>query len=278
MFVNLAIHYPRPDKEALLLEAMGRLGKAVQNQPGLRYMHAHKEAEHLPQTRRVRERSYDLLALHQGATVIDVGCGTGRVVAELTERGITAIGLDSSEQMIGVARQRFPYHDFRLAAAESLPFEACSLHGYRAERVYQHLKDPGLALIEARRVLASGGRIVLVDQDAEMWAIDSDDEETTRALARAFSDSITNPWIGRCYHGLLLDAGFVEVAVEVRTLLYTDWAQASLVLSSVVNAGVAAGVVARDQAHAWLAEQERRGQAERFFLAMPLFLASAHQP
>ncbi len=45
MFVNLAIHYPRPDKEALLLEAMGRLGKAVQNQPGLRYMHAHKEAE-----------------------------------------------------------------------------------------------------------------------------------------------------------------------------------------------------------------------------------------
>ncbi len=234
--------------------------------------------ERLPQTRGVRERSYDLLALHQGATAIDVGCSTGRVVAELTERGITAIGLDSSEQMIGVARQRFPYHDFRLAAAESLPFEACSLHGYRAERVYQHLKDPGLALIEARRVLASGGRIVLVDQDAEMWAIDSDDEETTRALARSFSDSITNPWIGRRYHGLLLDAGFVEVAVEVRTLLYTDWAQASLVLSSVVNAGVAAGVVARDQAHAWLAEQERRGQAERFFLAMPLFLASGRQP
>ena len=92
MFVNLAIHYPRPDKEALLLEAMGRLGKAVQNQPGLRYMHAHKEAEHLPQTCRVRERSYDLLALHQGATVIlNVASFDPHWVAPYTEPKLTKL-------------------------------------------------------------------------------------------------------------------------------------------------------------------------------------------
>src|SRR5262245_41577179 len=45
MFVNLAIHYPKADKEALLIDAMHRVGKAVQNQPGLRYINAHKDAQ-----------------------------------------------------------------------------------------------------------------------------------------------------------------------------------------------------------------------------------------
>lgn len=45
MFVYMAIHYPKPEKEALLLEAMHRMGAAVQNQPGLSYMNAHKDAQ-----------------------------------------------------------------------------------------------------------------------------------------------------------------------------------------------------------------------------------------
>jgi hypothetical protein len=68
------------------------------------------------------------------------------------------------------------------------------------------------------------------------------------------------------------------VAVEVRTLIYTDHAQVAAVLPSIVSAGVTAGVVTREQADAWLAEQQRRGQAGRFFLAMPLFVASGRQP
>ena len=45
MFVNMAIHYPKPEKEALLIEAMHRLGTAVQNQAGLSYINAHKDAQ-----------------------------------------------------------------------------------------------------------------------------------------------------------------------------------------------------------------------------------------
>jgi hypothetical protein len=45
MFVNLAIHYPKPETEALLIKAMHRLGTAVQNHPGLFYMNAHKDAQ-----------------------------------------------------------------------------------------------------------------------------------------------------------------------------------------------------------------------------------------
>jgi len=45
MFVYMAIHYPKPETEARLIEAMHRLGTAVQNQPGLSYMNAHKDAQ-----------------------------------------------------------------------------------------------------------------------------------------------------------------------------------------------------------------------------------------
>jgi ubiquinone/menaquinone biosynthesis C-methylase UbiE len=234
--------------------------------------------ERFPQAMELRERSYKLLDVHAGDRVVDVGCGTGRVVIELTEQGKQAIGVDISEHMISVARLRFPTGDFHIAAAESLPFEDGVLDGYRAERLYQHLKDPVRALVEARRVLAPGGRIVLVDQDYDMWAIDADDEAITRALMRAQSDTITKRWIGRCYHNLLLNVGFVDVAIEVKTGIYTDYAQVGPVLSSIANAGVVAGVVTRDQADAWLAEQARRGEFGQFFFAMPLFLASGRRP
>jgi hypothetical protein len=45
MFVNMAIHYPKPETEASLIDAMHRLGTAVQNQPGLVYINAHKDAQ-----------------------------------------------------------------------------------------------------------------------------------------------------------------------------------------------------------------------------------------
>lgn len=233
--------------------------------------------ECFPQAVELRERSYQLLNGQLGETAVDVGCGTGRAVAELRARGLSVIGIDISQQMIATARKRFPNGNFRIAAAASLPFTDNTVNLYRAERVYQYLADPAQALLEAWRVLAPGGRIVLLDPDADMWAIDADDQEMTRALMRALSDSIAGRWIGRRYQSLLLDAGFIEVKIEVRTGIYTDYTQDPL-LPSMVKTALAAGVFTQAEIDAWLAEQKRRGQEGRFFLAMPVFIASALHP
>lgn len=233
--------------------------------------------ERLAHAVEVRERSYQLLGGQPGDSVVDVGCGTGRAVAEMSDRGLRAAGVDISQQMISVAQKRHPQGDYRVAAAASLPFADGSLTLYRSERVYQYLAHPEEALLEARRVLTPGGRIVLMDPDGDMWAIDADDQLKTRALILALSDSIANRWIGRRYQKLLLDAGFVDVAIEVRTGVYTDYTQMAPMLPGLVNVGVAAGVLTQEELGDWLAEQQRRGQEGRFFMAMPVFIASARR-
>jgi ubiquinone/menaquinone biosynthesis C-methylase UbiE len=136
----------------------------------------------LPAAAELRARSYDLLAPASGTRVVDVGCGTGRAVAELRRRGIDALGVDLDPTMVAVARERWPESAVELADAYNLPLPDAAAHGYRADKLYHALDDPGRALTEARRVLAPGGRIVLLGQDWDTIVIDSDRPELTRAL------------------------------------------------------------------------------------------------
>ena len=64
--------------------------------------------------------------------------------------------------------------------------------------LFHELDDPARALHEARRVLVPGGRVVLIGQDWDTVAIDSDDRESTRKLFHARTDMITAPWTARC--------------------------------------------------------------------------------
>src|SRR4051812_19298358 len=122
-------------------------------------------AETRPDAVAARARTHDLLRLNPGATVVDVGCGTGRAVAELAGRGARAIGVDLDPAMLAVARERHADLDFRSADAAGLPLAEGEARGYRADKVFHMLPAPAAALAEARRVLAPGGRIVLAGQD-----------------------------------------------------------------------------------------------------------------
>jgi ubiquinone/menaquinone biosynthesis C-methylase UbiE len=234
--------------------------------------------ERFPQAVRIRTRSYELLRVGAGDTVVDVGCGAGAAVDELAGRAASAIGVDTSEQMIEVSKKRFPEREFRLASAYDLPLRDAAVAAYRAERVYQHLDRPADALAEAYRALAPGGRIVLLDQDYDAPTIDAADLALCRTILRAQSDAIRQRWIGRQYRGLLLDAGFVDVAVEVNTSVYTDYAKLGPMIPAIAKTAVEAGAVRQEQADAWLADQHQRGEKDRFFATMPIFTAFARKP
>ncbi|MFF0870017.1 methyltransferase domain-containing protein [Nonomuraea sp. NPDC003560] len=231
-------------------------------------------ADHLPGAAELRARSYELLGLAPRAAVADVGCGSGRAAAELAGLGARAIGVDPDERMIDVAAGRWPAAEFRVAEAYALPFADGELHGYRAEKVYHVLDDPARAVAEARRVLAPGGRIVLLGQDWDTIVIDSGDAALTRRIVHARADLVTSPRVVRGTRNLLLDAGFTDVTVEVHTSVVTD-ATLVAVLADLAGMARSAGAVSAAEAEGWLAEQRERARAGRLFLALPLFVTAA---
>lgn len=234
-------------------------------------------ADRTPDARRLRARTYELLSPAPGSTVVDVGCGAGRAVGELAGRGVHAVGVDPGRAMLAAARERWPGAEFREAAAERLPFADGGVHGYRADKVFHVLPEPARAVAEARRVLAPGGRIVLVEQDWDALMIDSDDAELTRTLVRARADLLDAPRAGRRCRALLLDGGFEEVAAEVHTSLFTGPGTLAL-LARLVGPVRAAGVVGDARAEEWLAGQRRRAEAGRLLVAVPFFVVSASAP
>jgi ubiquinone/menaquinone biosynthesis C-methylase UbiE len=231
-------------------------------------------AENTPGAAALRARSYQLLRLAPGAAVVDVGCGTGRAVAELAERGARAIGVDLDPAMLAAARGRFPGLDLRAADAVDLPLGDGDAHGYRADKVFHMLPEPAAALAECRRVLAPGGRVVLLGQDWDTMVIDSDQPGLTRRIVHARADTVPHPRIARAHRNLLLDAGFHDVEVEVHTAIFTAASTLPL-LTGHADAARRTGAISGEEAEAWVGEQARRAAADRLMLAIPMFLAAA---
>jgi ubiquinone/menaquinone biosynthesis C-methylase UbiE len=231
-------------------------------------------AEAMPAAARLRARSYQLLGLPQEATVVDVGCGAARAVAELAEYAAHAIGVDLDPAMLAAARRRFPGIDVRAADATELPLGDAQAHGYRADKVYHVLPDPHAALAEARRVLLPGGRIALLGQDWDTLVIDSDQPELTRRIVHARADTIPHPRIARANRNLLLDGGFHDVDFEVHTLVFTDSAMLPVPVGH-ATAARQAGAITGDEADNWISEQTRRAHDGRLLVAIPMFLAAA---
>jgi len=101
----------------------------------------------------------DLAAVRAGQRVLDVGCGTGALTAELIARlGSEAVAAaDPSEPFVGAMRARYPGLDVRRARAEALPFADGEFDAVLAQLVVHFMADPVVGLREMARVTRSDG-------------------------------------------------------------------------------------------------------------------------
>jgi ubiquinone/menaquinone biosynthesis C-methylase UbiE len=98
-------------------------------------------------------------------TVLDVGCGTGRLLRKAKARWPKAqfIGVDPANGMIENARRLMPEAKFYVGQAESLPLPDASVDLVFSTASYNFWQDKEKGLSEIKRVLQLGGRLYLAD-------------------------------------------------------------------------------------------------------------------
>ncbi len=104
-----------------------------------------------------------LLGNLSGKKVLDLGCGTGRLIGHLLELGATVVACDVSEEMMKIAKRKFNRVEFFLADAEELPFENSSFDLVIASFLVVHLQNPSFAFKEVYRVLKPDGVFILTN-------------------------------------------------------------------------------------------------------------------
>jgi ubiquinone/menaquinone biosynthesis C-methylase UbiE len=106
------------------------------------------------------------LSLSGKERVLDVGCGTGELLARLAAKypGASLAGLDPVPAMLDMAREKLsPNVDLRVGWANELPWPDASFDVVVSCNMFHYITHPVEALREMERVLRPGGRIVITD-------------------------------------------------------------------------------------------------------------------
>lgn len=126
----------------------------------------------LGKTKRMHQGTIELAQLNLGDAVLDIGCGTGKLimaVAKVVGHAGTAVGLDVEPAMIAQAKQQaakqHSHAIFDTATIEQIPYPDNSLDMVISTLVFHHLtevqKESGF--VEIKRVLKPNGRLLIVD-------------------------------------------------------------------------------------------------------------------
>jgi SAM-dependent methyltransferase len=108
-----------------------------------------------------------------GTRALDFGCGTGRSTRFLRDLAFEVIGVDVSEIMLGHARRHDPHGDYRSVADGALAgFDTGTLDLILAAFTFDNVpteQQKTSALRELRRLLAPGGRLIVIVSSPDIY-------------------------------------------------------------------------------------------------------------
>lgn len=150
--------------------------------------------------------------LRPGATVADLGCGSGTMLHQLCDRAGALVGVDLDDG----AFYKYPDLDLRQGSIYDLPIESGTVDVATSKWVFEHLAKPERAIAEIRRILKPGGVAVIAAPNvlhptmALSWAlptwvkqrglsfVDSIEEELVLpTYYRANTERALDGWFGR---------------------------------------------------------------------------------
>jgi SAM-dependent methyltransferase len=152
-------------------------------------------------------------------TVLDLGCGPGKLTAQLVALGHSAFGIDPSQRMLSGMRAKGLLST--CGRAEQIPIVDAALDVVTAAQAF-HWFDHKLAVPEMRRVLKEGGRVCL------FWNLRDESVEWVRRLSEiigsedAMGATLGDPDDFQIDVASLLTGGGAFESVEVQVFPYVQ--------------------------------------------------------
>lgn len=131
----------------------------------------------------------DRIGLDFDDRFLDLGCGLGAALEHASTTGAKTAGIDPSPSMVERAAERVPQAEVRIGSAESIPFEDDAFTAALSVSTYHHWVDAESGLKEVRRVLAPGGRLLVVERKLKRRAGHGLNNEGGASLAQTLEDN-----------------------------------------------------------------------------------------
>jgi SAM-dependent methyltransferase len=170
-----------------------------------------------------RDHPYFAYVLRTGMDILDVGCGTGAITADIAKAvgpDGTALGIDRDDANLAIAVQQY-------AGMENLRFEVADILTLgnsfdnrfdivTAARTIQWISEPQQAIVHMKKAVKPGGRVIVLDYNLDETRWEPDPPIDFQRFYQAFLDWRTaNFWDNRTASHLaeLFDsAELVEIA------------------------------------------------------------------
>jgi len=162
-------------------------------------------------TQGTRTHLYRQAGLWGAEAVLDVGCGTGAVTAEVSQRtGGRVTGLDLDPGMIEFAAGWLPDVEWIVGDAHSLPFPADSFELVLCSFLLLWVAEPKVAVQEMTRVVREGGVVLATIEPDYGGRIDyPEDIRLGPLMEESLRRDGANPRIGRRLKALFSSSGLV---------------------------------------------------------------------
>ena len=152
------------------------------------------------------------LRINRTDSVLDVGCGTGALLYQLSASYPRArlTGVDPCPEMLAIARERLPaVIELKRGWAESLPYEDEAFDRVISCNVLHYIREPVVALKDMLRVLRPKGTLVITD-----WCDDYLACRICDWYLRVFNAAHFRTYSTRQLRDLLGEASAGEVRIE----------------------------------------------------------------
>ncbi len=231
-----------------------------------------------------RLRTLNALALVQGESVLDAGCGTGLLLEQqalAVGAAGRAEGIDYSEDMLEHAADRcadMPQVHLQQGSVEALPFDDASFDALSCTQTLLYVDKLDQALQEFYRVLKPGGRIAVLETDWSGAILNSADQALTRRIFDAWDVALVNPNLPKRLRPLLKAPGFAALRVEAIPILnasYSDNSFSANMLQSYARVARRRKLISQDESDQWLAGIDRLVEQDAYFFCVNRFLFTA---